>query len=182
MIKMKFYCCSILFALLLTASKAEEHNCSTLTDLFYHIYHTDDNLYRLNKVFYPSRAEPPTYVHVTYLFKAPDDDTSPADEFECKVHYIWAEGGFLLIQPPSIFQLTSLLFNQEKGEEDHISLKLPPSCKDLVQNSSSGDNCTCTGDWPEIKILDILTQQVCYRRELGVGGGGGGLLSRGRKL
>ena len=140
------------------------HNCTTLPDLLYHLYHTDDNLLHLNRVFYPPRAQPPTFLNVTYYFKSKDQDElkfrysgGPPDT-DCSVNYIWAEGGFLLIQPPLIFQYTSLWFNQESGEESSIPLTLPSVCRELVFNTST-ETCSCTLEdysW----LLDVVTQQV----------------------
>lgn len=147
-------CLCILMVAMLSLTAAEANNCSTLSGLLGHLYNTDNNLFHLNRVFYPPRTQPPSFLHVTYLFKSSEEDTK-----NCSVKYIWAEGGFLLIQPPSIFQLTSLLFSEDKGRESSIELILPSVCKELVQNKSSDDgNCTCSGG--ETGLLDVMTQQV----------------------
>ena len=140
-----------------------QHNCTTLPDLLYHLYHTDDNLLHLNRVFYPPRAQSPTFLNVTYYFKSKDQDKfryrEPPPDTDCSVNYIWAEGGFLLIQPPLIFQYTSLWFNQESGEESSIPLTLPSACRELVFNTSS-EICDCKWDDSDYKLLDVATQQV----------------------
>ena len=155
-------CNWMIFALMLIS--AEANDCTTFSGLMELILTTDDNLYHLNDMFYPPRDVPPTFVDVTYHFKERSNISNVlADTMSyCNVTYIWAEGGFLLIQPPSIFQLTSLLFNQVElwGEnEEKLLLSLPWQCRILVQMSNNS-NCACDGSDDGARILDLATQQV----------------------
>ena len=75
------------------SAKANDYSCTTLPELLYHLYNTDDNLLHLNKFFYPPQHEAPTFLHVKYTFKSADD----MEDTKYSVNYIWAEGGFLLI-------------------------------------------------------------------------------------
>ena len=133
-----------------STSTAEVGNCSSYYELLTNLYTTGDNLFNLTKVFYPPRDQPPPFIHVTYTF----------NDVDCSVDYLWAEGGFLLIQPPSIFQLTSLLFNQEKGENDCLHLTLPSVCRELVLNNNSNCSCHIGANNTRSKMLELLTQQV----------------------
>lgn len=78
-------------------------------------------------------------------------------EFEdinkCNVTYIWAVGGFLLVQPPKIFQLTSLYFSTPANNLTDLVIKLPEDCLPLL-----GDSCSCDNE--DDTLLDIMTQQV----------------------
>lgn len=104
-----------------------------------------ENIKQLNMVFYPSRKPPSRFIKVTYEF---------GDIDKCNVTYFWAVGGFLLIQPPQIFQLTSLYFSIPANELTDLFIKLPPDCLPLA----GGITCTCLNE--DHNLLDILTQQV----------------------
>ena len=68
---------------------------------------TDDNKYALQKAFYPPRkSTAAVYVNVTYTFLDEyGNDTS------CNSKWIWSSHSIYLIQPPPIFQFTSLFFS-----------------------------------------------------------------------
>lgn len=112
-----------------------------------------ENVIQLNKIFYPPREPPTRFIKVKYEFE---------DIHKCNVTYIWAVGGFLLIQPPKIFQLTSLYFSTPANNLTDLSIKLPEECLPLAL---VGDSCTC--DSKDNTLLDILTQQVANYRLVG---------------
>ena len=110
--------------------------------------YTPNNIKELNKVFYPPRETPSRFIKVTYKF----------DGHDCTVTYIWAIGGFLLMQPPKIFQLTSLYFSTIANDLTDLVIQLPDDCWPLVEPKKKEDgDCTCQRN---NNILDILTQQV----------------------
>ena len=115
------------------------------------LYETGDNLLQLNRVFYPPSMRTSRFIRVTYIFNETGGDDG------CNVTYIWAIGGFLFFQPPTLFQLTSLFFNYPNNNLSDIYLKLPHECRALVQPNASTSVCSCSHD---TESLDILTQQV----------------------
>ena len=62
------------------------------------------------------------------------------------------------MQPPKIFQFTSLYFATLANDLIDLIIQLPSECWPLVQINNTEDNCTCRND--DNNILDILTQQV----------------------
>ena len=69
------------------------------------LYETEGNMVNMLVVFSPAGKTPPSLVRVHYSFKEEIGAVS-----NCTVHYLWVEGGFLFVQPPTIFELSSLLF------------------------------------------------------------------------
>lgn len=139
---------AVLAFCILTVHSANFTNCSTdMEALEFALYkYTPENLRQLNRIFYPPRRTPSRFVKVRYHFEGSE---------HCKVTYIWAIGGFLLVQPPKIFQLTSLYFSTPANSLTDLAIQLPRECLGLV---GGDDNCTCKHE--NGKILDILTQQV----------------------
>ena len=143
-----FYC---LFCILFFISTATSSNnsCNSLSSLVEALYSTDNNLFQLASVFYPLRRSPAIYVTVTYQFV---DETGKLDD--CSIDYIWASSSFLLVQPPHVFQWTSLLFyHQSTNEDDDIILTLPAACKYHVPD------CSCNNQ-KEDNLLHFMTHQV----------------------
>ena len=136
------------FLLLLGFSSAQYENCTTrLSVLERALYETDSNERSLNEAFFPPGQETSRYIKVTYKFLTDDG---------CEVSYIWSIGGFLLIQPPSVFRFTSLFFSVPANDLTEVNLSLPSQCRLLA---SEGEDCRCNNS-EESKNLDILTQQV----------------------
>ena len=114
------------------------------------LFETGDNLIELDRIFYPERDLPSRFITVNYHFL--DSDGSKDD---CEVTYYWASGGFLLLQPPTIFIYTSLLFSHPANTLTDMNLALPYDCRELVMNVTEDGNCSCINP-----VLDRLTQQV----------------------
>lgn len=124
--------------------------CNSVTTLIQKLYDTPGNLLNLNKVFYPAHGKPSNFLRVTYSFQNESGQLE-----DCNVTYLWAEGGFLLIQPPSIFRYTSLQFNYVGINTNDLSLILPSDCRHLVVDKTS--KCKCDDD---NDLLDIITLKV----------------------
>ena len=135
-----------------TIVASNESTCDTLSGLLKALYETKDNVLQLTKAFYP-RQQPSEFFTIIYQF-----ENATSNDSECSVTYVWAMGGFLLIQPPTIFQFMSLLFNlQGFNYETELTLTLPSYCRGLVQQNATG-SCSC--DEGDEDILGVLTQQV----------------------
>ena len=130
-------------------------SCTLLSELECALYTTDSNERKLNQAFFPPRKATSRYIRVNYDFKVHPNSKYYDTERECNVTYIWAVGGFLLIQPPTIFQLTSLLFSYPANNIEDVNLTLPIECRQLINST----DCSCGRR--EGQNLDILTQQVC---------------------
>lgn len=74
---------------------------------------------------------------------------------DCNVTYIWAVGGFLLVQPPSIFQFSSLLFSTPANSLTEVELNLPYACRALINETMS---CSCKNEMKD--DLEIFTRHV----------------------
>lgn len=133
------------------ASEESFEECATKRDVLLRaLYETGNNLNELDRVFYPAEELPVRFVEVNYTF----NNTGYGS---CSVSYFWAFGGFLLIQPPSIFQFTSLLFSYPSTNDSrYLNLTLPPECVELIEVDENG-TCSC----PKKRSgLERLTQQV----------------------
>ena len=143
--------CFLLFAISF-ASAEDFTKCGTdRSVLLKALFATEDNLYQMDRVFSPAWKPSSRHIRVNYFFI--DDSTGVKDE-NCSVTYIWALGGFLLIQPPTIFEFTSLLFSIPVNNLEALNITLPGECNVLVDVDGNG-TCTCGSE-----ILDRLTQQV----------------------
>ena len=133
-------------------SSTESADCSTMTSLERALYVTGDNIFELNRVFYPPNKRTSRFIRVKYtlLNEMGEDDG-------CSVDYIWSIGILLFFQPPALFTYNSLYFNYPNNNLTQLSLKLPYECRSLINTSSS--ECSCIFDSQK---LDVLTQQVYY--------------------
>ena len=159
---LKSFCLSVLLSSVTLAVSAsspddsENETCDTIAALAQALYTTKGNLLNMNKIFFPPLQASPKFLRVVYQFLDVDNSTD-----NCSVSYIWAEGGFLLIQPPLIFQFTSLFFNHiaNNNYNYHLELTLPSNCRHLV-NVDDSNQCLCTNDTKNHELLDTLTHQV----------------------
>ncbi len=122
------------------------------------LYETEGNMVKMLVIFSPARKTPPSLVRVHYAFKEENGAIS-----NCTVQYLWVEGGFLFVQPPTIFQLSSLLF-YFKGfrheDEFNLYLTLPFECRPLIVEDEDGI-CTCQETNSSVSLpLEKLTEQV----------------------
>ena len=150
-------CFTLLLVILQIAVSQESEdykNCSTKRNILLKaLFNTGRNLFELDKVFFPPRSQTSRYIKVKYTFL----NDNGTDDGNCTVNYIWAIGGFLLVQPPTIFQFTSLYFSTPANKLEDLTLQLPSACKGLVYNETF-DNCSCASG--NRHALDRLTQQV----------------------
>jgi hypothetical protein len=136
-----------IFIMLFSAAGSFDDCATNLGTLEEALYESGNNLYELNRVFYPPSEPTTRWIRVKYTFV--DNDT------DCNVTYIWAVGKFLFLQPPALFTLTSLFFYYPNNELVTLSLQLPIECIDLITGIDG--ECSCMND---SHMLDILTQQV----------------------
>ena len=144
--KMSFLALSVLIVL------GSAKNCTTsLSELETRLYDGLYNQEELHRAFFPQHERTSRFIRVNYVFEG------SALESECTVSYFWAIGGFLLIQPPSVFRFTSLYFSYPANSIDSITLRLPEECLPLVYNEMA-QNCSCAKKGNT--LLDILTHHV----------------------
>ena len=100
----------ILSAKFCTGQAEEDYGeCSTKKSvLLQALYNTSDNLYELERAFAPPQPGEISSRYIKIVYSFADLEGNYGD---CTVKYIWAIGGFYLIQPPKIFTYTSLLFS-----------------------------------------------------------------------
>ena len=146
---------SVLFSILvlISAHNSSFEDCDTrLSVLEIALHETGSNLLELNRIFFPPNKQTLRFIRIVYSFQ------NEAGELDnCNISYIWAIGGFLLMQPPTIFQFTSLFFSYPNNDLTELRLQLPYECRPLIITSSS--NCSCFGDDTDL-MLNIVTQQV----------------------
>ena len=118
------------------------------------LYGIEGNKFNLTNNFYPSRKIPTAFMQVTYRF----ENESGGISNDCDVIYWWTSGGFLLVQPPSIFRFSSLFLGNKVDELNTLELTLPYECRRLVAPNED-EKCSCKGE--DDRLLDALTQQVC---------------------
>ena len=116
------------------------------------LYGMKGNKYNLTKTFYPPRKPSTGFVQVNYYF---EDEFGEKDE-DCVAKFVWASGGFLLIQPPSVFRFTSLFFDNKYDDITSVDLTLPYECRPLTVQPQ----CRCNISSDKDDFLDLLTQQV----------------------
>ena len=127
----------------------ESNSCNTLKSLGKNLYSTGESILSLMEIFYPPHRVGVSFLRVKYEF---ENETGGLDG--CSVTYLWAVGGFLLYQPPTIFQFTSLLFNHKDTNSGNLTLRLPSICRQLVMVNDS--KCSCEAG----EHLEVLTHQV----------------------
>ncbi len=158
-----YFSYAILFSALVVASSASDpdsnsSSCDTLKLLAKELYNTKRNVLNMTKIFFPPLQDAAKFLQVRYSF---EDENGDVDN--CNISYIWAEGGFLLIQPPWIFQFTSLFFNHiaNNNYDPHLELTLPKACRHLV-HVHNNSLCSCKKDTRDgdRDLLDVLTHQV----------------------
>ncbi len=130
-------------------------NCSNDLRTLEKALYEPENYITLNKAFYPPGKYPSRLLREDYVLGD--------DEDNCTVTYYRSIGGFLLIQPPHIFQLTSLYFSSPAKSSTEvlkkITLHLPRECQPIVPKSNGV--CSCHHDKADsYSLLDTLTQQV----------------------
>ncbi len=108
-----------------------EKNCSIYMNLVSYVIEDDDNLFQVQKTFFPPNSSPPAFVTVRYNFGIEEEV------------WFWSEAFFYLFHPLHIFQFTSLLFSDINLASAEVTLTLPSSC------------CDASEDW-----LMLLTQRV----------------------
>ncbi len=121
------------------------------------LYETEGNLLKMLAIFSPARKTQPSFVRVYYAFKEENGAVS-----NCTVQYLWVEGGFLFVQPPKIFQFSSLLFylkGSRLKEEMNLYLILPFECRPRIKEFENG-TCTCHDKSNPSSALEELTEQV----------------------
>ena len=121
---------------------------------------TKNNKYKLIQAFYPNQKYDTIYVtDVEYHFLGKDENDSEIISSQ----WIWAKSAFYLIQPPSVFQYTSLLFSYSVHEVDSspLSLYLPYKCRLTNLNSTEMNNTCHQNDNNINPMLASLTQRVC---------------------
>lgn len=123
------------------------------------LYETGDNIFQLNRIFFPPNTRTSRFARVTYVFL-----NEMGDEDDCNVTYVWAIGGFNFFQPPTLFMFNSLFFNYPNNDLTELKLELPVECRPLVQeDNESIATCSCVHD---SERLEILTQQVSMAASL----------------
>ena len=123
-------------------------NCTTnFAVLERALVETGSNRFNIIRAFYPPRKSHSVYVDVEYHYA----------ESNVTEYWIWTTSPFYLIQPPSVFQFTSLLFSYPalSDQIQNLSLILPRECQDVTL-----DNRTCNHN----PMLDVLTHQVLLIR------------------
>ena len=80
--------------------------------------------------------------------------------------WLWTKAPFYFIQPPSVFQYTSLLFNFHtiSGQTTELCVYLPAachspialSCYDVIHSTKNTTNASLINN----KYLDVLTNEV----------------------
>ncbi len=134
-------------------AKGQYENCAyKLSALEEALYGIRNNQKGLNFGFFPSRQRSSRYLEVIYEFLKED-----SDDVDGVVTYYWSVGSFLFVQPPSVFQFTSLYFNFPDNKIDNITLQLPSECRPIVFSNVT-EQCSCKD--PGDTILDVLTRHV----------------------
>ena len=136
-----------------TNSTSSYEDCPTkFSTLELALYETGDNVFELNRVFYPPSMMTSRFIRVNYTFL-----NEMGEDDGCHVAYIWAIGVLLFYQPPQLFTYNSLYFNYPNNNLISINLKLPYECQQLIKSNDSNMKCSCVS---ASRKLDILTQQV----------------------
>jgi hypothetical protein len=98
----------------------------------------DNNLFNIQRAFFPPQDNSPVYVTVKYTFS--DNITDAENET-----WYWSTATFYFFQPLNIFQFTSLLFSDTSLHSGEVQLTLPLQCADAHVNH-----------------MELLTQRVCF--------------------
>ena len=136
-------------SMLTTLTDGQNTSCfeSDLKTLEKALLQTKNNSIELLKAFYPPRRPQATFVTVNYTFQD--------GNITCQKTWLWTSLEFYLIQPPSIFLLTSLFFTVPQDRTTTANIILNDECQELVTWNEDG-TCNCNSN----SLLDILTQRV----------------------
>ena len=83
------------------------------------LVNTSDNLYQLQRAFFPPKKTPSVFVAVTYTYSSPNISNQI---------WFWSAGIFYFYQPLQVFQFTSLFFGNPNWRRNNVTLTLPASC------------------------------------------------------
>ena len=83
------------------------------------LVNTSDNLYQLQRAFFPPKKTPSIFVAVTYNYSSPNISN--------KI-WFWSAGIFYFYQPLRVFQFTSLFFGNPNWRRNNVTLTLPADC------------------------------------------------------
>ena len=148
-----YYLLSLSLCFTVGVSGTNFSDCATkLSTLELALYETGDNLFEITQAFFPPSTRTSRYIRVTYKFL--EDDNINEDQ-DCNVTYIWAVGGFLFFQPPTLFEYNSLFFNYPNNNLTDVPVVLPAECRPIVE---ADGQCSCSQR--NTQMLDVLTQQV----------------------
>ena len=84
------------------------------------LVNTSDNLYQLQRAFFPPKKTPSVFVTVTYNYSSPNISNTTV--------WFWSAGIFYFYQPLRVFQFTSLFFGNPNSRRNNVTLTLPPDC------------------------------------------------------
>ena len=99
------------------------------------LVNTSNNLYQLQRAFFPPNRAPSVFVTVTYSYTSNLNNVSNhSDIGNTSSHtWYWSTGVFYLFQPPQVFQFTSLLFGIPYFRTGNVTVVLPEDCKNAPQ-------------------------------------------------
>lgn len=86
------------------------------------LVNTSDNLYQLQRAFFPPKKTPSVFVTVTYNYSSPNISNTTV--------WFWSAGIFYFYQPLRVFQFTSLFFGNPNWRRNNVTLTLPADCAD----------------------------------------------------
>ena len=108
------------------------------------LVNTSDNLYQLQRAFFPPKKTPSVFVAVTYIYSSPNvsnetvtyNYSSPNVSNETVTYnysspnqiWFWSAGIFYFYQPLRVFQFTSLFFGNPNWRRNNVTLTLPADC------------------------------------------------------
>ena len=175
---MKVFALGVLTFIALSSGSVQEQYAQCFSNysvLEQAVYETKDNRYNIIRAFYsPNTTLPSVYVTVTYvssiylhllnqlvsysyvsvLHRYVSDDN-------IEETWLWTRIPIYLIQPASVFQFTSLLFNHHaiSGRVQPLTVYLPGVCCDKTTvscfSNDRPNNTHCNN-----RYLDVLTNEV----------------------
>ena len=123
----------------------------------------DENMFHLQKAFFPPDTASPLFVTVYYQYgdRSYNCSNSTAEDDSTQV-WFWSSTLFHMFQPIHVFQFTSLLFSDWEDHSSEVCVMLDPECIDAEREHMRllTQRVSCSWEFLNMAHLKNLCSEV----------------------